>query len=178
VATVIGAALAPSLLHQELRAERERRFREVARSLPVEIDLAAMCMHAGLDFPGAIRLMIEAPHRGQRVLHEELLRILQELDLGHTRAEALRSFAERVPSPAVREFVAAAIQAEAKGTPLSEVLRIQATMLRMQRTVQAEEAAARAGILMALPLIMLLCSLLIMLLGALIIKSFESEIWS
>lgn len=154
--------------------ERDRRYLEVARSLPVEIDLAAMCMNAGLDFPGAIRLIVDQRSDRDAVLREELGRILQELELGHTRATALRSFAARVPSLAVREFVGAVIQAEEKGTPLAEVLRIQATMLRMRRTILAEEAASRAGVFMTVPLVMLLASMMLVLMGSLIVKSVES----
>jgi len=74
----------------------------------------------------------------------------------------------------VRELVGAIVQAEEKGTPLAEVLRIQAGMLRMRRTILAEESAARAGVLMMIPLIMLLGSILIILMGSMVITTYES----
>ena len=70
-------------------------------------------------------------------------RMLQELDLGHTRRKALEGLAERVPTEPVRDFVASVVQAEDKGTPLAEVLSVQARMLRMRRSVRAEESAAK-----------------------------------
>jgi tight adherence protein C len=79
-----------------------------------------------------------------------------------------------VPTEAVREFVGAVIQAEEKGTPLAEVLRIQATILRMRRTVLAEEAASRAGVMMMIPLMMLLGCILLILMGSMMLKSFDS----
>jgi tight adherence protein C len=144
--------------------------------LPVEIDLAAMCMHAGLDFPGAIRLVVAQRKSGEHVLREELSLVLSELDLGHTRATALSNFAARVPTSAVREFVGAVIQAEEKGTPLADVLKIQATMLRMRRSILAEEAASRAGVLMMVPMLMLLGSVFVILMGPLVLQSMGSEV--
>ncbi|MBN1653759.1 MAG: type II secretion system F family protein [Deltaproteobacteria bacterium] len=161
---------------QQLRNERFRRYKEVDRNLPGDIDLAAMCMSAGLDFPGALRLLVEQNSgKGKgSVLREELKRVLQELELGQTRAAALRNLESRVPTEAVREFVGAVVQAEEKGTPLAEILKIQATMLRMRRSIAAEEAASRAGVLMMIPLMMLLGCILIILMGSMLIETYES----
>ena len=52
--------------------------------------------------------------------------------LGKTRREALEDLAERAPTELVKAFVAAAIQAEKRGTPLVEVLAIQADVARTQ----------------------------------------------
>ncbi|MEZ4339553.1 MAG: hypothetical protein R3B82_23265, partial [Sandaracinaceae bacterium] len=61
-----------------------------------------------------------------------------------------------------------------KGNPLAEVLRIQATMLRMRRSVMAEEAAARAAVLMMGPLMLIFCAIILVLLGPFIVQSMES----
>jgi tight adherence protein C len=176
--TAVGCALGPVLLSFQVSGERDRRFKEVSRGLPGEIDMTAMCMIAGMDFPGAIRLIVSQRNSPDDVLRDEFARILAELDLGHTRAVALRSFEARVPTEAVREFVGAVVQAESKGTPLAEVLRIQAGILRMRRSVLAEEAASRAGVMMMIPLMMLLMSILIILMGSMMLKSFESSLLS
>ena len=65
-------------------------------------------------------------------LYEELCRMLQELALGKTHAQALQGFAERAPTELVREFVSNVIQSERRGTPLVEVLTIQAEVARSQ----------------------------------------------
>jgi hypothetical protein len=44
----------------------------------------------------------------------------------------------------------------------------------MRRTVLAEEAASRAGVLMMIPLMMLLGSILLILMGSMMLKSFDS----
>ena len=172
--TLVGAGLGPMLVSSQFAGERDRRFKEVSRGLPGEIDMTAMCMNAGMDFPGAVRLIVSQRTAEDDVLRDEFARILAELELGHTRAVALRSFESRVPTEAVREFVGAVVQAEEKGTPLAEVLRIQAGILRMRRTVLAEEAASRAGVMMMIPLMMLLGSILLILMGSMMLKSFDS----
>ena len=165
---VLGTgALAP---HLRVSGEIQHRQRQVDRALPGAIDLAALCMGAGLDFPGALRQIIDKSLAAGEPLHEELGRILQLLELGRTRREALESFAERVPTEAVRDFASSAIQAEEKGNPLVEVLRIQARMLRMRRTVNAEQAASRAGVMMMIPLMLIFGSIVLLLLGPFLIK--------
>lgn len=166
VAIVLGAWL-PFL---QVRSEAKNRIKQIERGLPAAIDLAALCMGAGLDFPGALRQV--ASHWGRRdPLHEELTRILRQLELGRTRRQALEELELRCPGEAVRSFVGAVIQAEEKGTPLAEILQIQATMLRMRRSVKAEEAAARAGVMMMGPLVLLLGSILLVLVGPFVVSA-------
>jgi len=162
------------VLIQQVKNERFRRYKEIDRRLPSEIDLAAMCMSAGLDFPGALRLLVEQSDPKGSYFLEEIKRLLQELELGTTRATALRNFESRAPTEAVREFVGAVVQAEEKGTPLAEILKIQASMLRMRRSIAAEEAASRAGVMMMIPLMMLLGSILIILMGSMMIETYDS----
>jgi len=171
---VVGAFAGVLLLHNQVAETRASRFKAVNRGLPTEIDLASMCLGAGMDLPGALRLIVQQRNDPNDVLCHELAHLLRELDLGHTRAAALRSLEARVPTEAVRELVGAIVQAEEKGTPLAEVLRIQAGMLRMRRTMLAEESASRAGVLMMIPLVMLLGSILIILMGSMVITTYES----
>ncbi len=142
-----------------------RRKKEVSRALPPTIDLLSLCMSAGLDFSAALGLVLQESSLRGAALGTELRRILQALDLGQTRREALLAFAERVPHDAVRDFVNAVVQAEQKGTPLSAVLEIQARMLRLRRSVMAEEAAARAAVLLVLPLMLLLACIMTVMFG-------------
>jgi tight adherence protein C len=63
------------------------------------------------------------------------------------------------------------VQAEEKGNPLAQVLRIQAGMLRMRRSIMAEENAARAAVMMMGPLMLIFCAIIIILLGPFIVNS-------
>ncbi|MEZ4286567.1 MAG: type II secretion system F family protein [Polyangiales bacterium] len=143
----------------------KERLKSIDRSLPVAIDLSALCMGAGLDFPGTLRQVVSKASSRDSALVEEFGRILQELELGYTRKKALENFGDRAPSVAVREFVNRVVQTEEKGTPLAEVLRIQATSLRQKRSIAAEENAAKAGIMMMGPLMCIMVSILLLLIG-------------
>lgn len=153
------------LPHLQVSGEIERRFKQVNRGLPHTIDLVALTMSAGLDFPGALRQVTEKTADRADAIYEEMVRILQELELGRTRKQALLAFADRCPTEAVRDFVSAVVQAEEKGNPLAEVLQIQATMLRMRRSVAAEESAARAGVMMMGPLMLIFATIMLIILG-------------
>jgi tight adherence protein C len=171
---VVFGAIGAAMPYFQATGERDRRFKEVNRGLPPAIDLASLCMGAGLDFPGSIRQIVEKTPNKQDSLVEEFDRVLQELDLGKTRRQALENFADRAPTEAVRDFVGAVVQAEEKGNPLGEVLRIQASMLRMRRSVMAEEAAAKAAVMLIGPLMLIFGAIMLCLMGPFVISTAQS----
>ncbi len=165
-----AAAFGLMLPTLQLREQIRRRAKEITRGLPHSIEIVAMCMGAGHDFPGALRLVAEPQGGHHSALSREIHVILEHLELGHTRRDALRSFSERVPTDAVRDFVNAVIQAEEKGNPLAKVLQVQGRMLNMRRSVAAEEAAARAAVMLVGPMMLLVCCVLLLLMGPFIVK--------
>lgn len=160
------AALTPWL---RIRAIARRRARSITRGLPGVIDLAAMCMSAGLDFPGALRRIVSSSDSREPII-EELRRVLQELDLGRTRRDALSGFVERIPTDEVRELVNSVVQAEEKGSPLSRVLSIQAQTLRIRRSISAEETAAEAALMLVGPMTLIFVSVVVLLLGPVVLR--------
>lgn len=136
---------------QSVMAERALRVR---RGLPAVVDLLCLGLSAGLDFPSSVRQVVDKSSQKDDVLAEELGIVLRELSLGKTRREALEVFAARNPGTAVQEFVASVIQAEEEGTPLAEVLQIQATVSRQRRGVLAEEAASKASLQLLIPMVL------------------------
>jgi tight adherence protein C len=149
----------------QVREVSRKRAKDITRALPPAIEIASMCMSAGMDFPGALRMLAERGNAPRSPLGREFGVILEHLDFGHTRKHALECFAERVPSRSVEDFVHAVIQAEQKGNPLGRVLQVQGRMLNMRRSVLAEEAAARAGVLMIIPMVLLMGAILLLLMG-------------
>jgi len=158
---LLGWALPAAHVREVIRA----RAKSITRGLPHAIEIVALCMGAGLDFPGSVRMLVDLNANATNALCQEFQAILEELELGHSRREALLNFADRVRAPAVRDFVNAVVQAEQKGNPLAKVIRVQGRMLSLRRSVAAEEAAARAGVLMILPMMLLLGGLLLLLMG-------------
>lgn len=165
----VGAfgGVAPFLTVSSVAGDRSKA---IGRRLPSAVDLLALSMSAGLDFPGALRQTVEKSGTPNDPLIEELSLILQSLQLGRTRRQALEEFAERCPIDAVSEFVGAVVQAELRGNPLAEVLRIQAEVSRQRRTVLAEEAAAKAGVSMIMPLCLVFLAILILIVGPMVIR--------
>ena len=146
------------------------RARSVGRGLPGAVELAAMCMSAGLDFPGSLRRIAASASNPTDPVIEEFGRVLQELDLGHTRKSAMEGFAARVPSDQVREFVNSVVQAEAKGTPLANVLTIQAQTQRLRRSIAAEESASKAALMLLGPMTLIFLCVIALLLGPVVVR--------
>lgn len=167
---MVACALGFWVPYAQISETVKTRRKSVDRGLPPAIDLVSLCIGAGTDFPSAIRFVIGEIVNEQDPTREEFAHILQLLEVGHTRAHALTVLAERVPTEAVRDFVGAVVQAEEKGTPLAEVLSIQARMLRMRRSVSAEEAAARAAVMLIGPLMLQLCAILLILFSPFLIN--------
>jgi tight adherence protein C len=151
--------LLPYLQINGLQQERQKR---IQTGLPYVIDLLALGLSAGLDFTGSLRQVVDKSSNPDDPLIEELSIILQELSVGKTRKQALLQLSDRVGGESVREFVSAVVQAEERGSPLSDVLRIQAQSSRQRRSVRAEEAAATASVKMLLPMVLLFLAILML----------------
>lgn len=171
VAGLLAGAALPQLRIGRAAAQR---MKDVNRRLPQAIDLLALSLGAGADFPGAIRQVVEKSPNPSDPLVEELTLLLQSLQLGRTRRQALEDLAERVPSDAVIEFVGAMVQAELRGTPVVEVLRIQAEVSRRKRTVRAEELAAKAGVAMMGPLVLVFLAILLVIVAPMVLRLQDS----
>ncbi len=150
-------------------SEAHTRMLRINRGLPYAVDLLSLGLSAGLDFPGALRQVVQNALPGDP-LAEELEWMLQLLRLGHTRRAALEELAARVPTEPVREFVHTVVHAEEKGNPLAEVLTIQAQVSRLRRTVRAEEEAAKAGVKIIGPLAIVFLALLVLIVSPLMIR--------
>lgn len=150
ILTPVGFALP----YMQISGIAQDRLKGVSRGLPYVVDLMALCMGAGLDFPGTIRQVIDKSSNPDDPVVEEFTLLSQGLQLGRTRREVLVEFAKRCPVEVVKEFTGALIQAEERGNPVAEVLQIQAGASRMRRSVRAEESAAKAGVAMIGPLML------------------------
>jgi len=170
LATIIGFAYGCVITHFALSGATAQRLKTIGRRLPHTIDLLALAMGAGLDFPGSVRQAIEKSGDSSDPLVEELSLVLQSINLGRTRQQALQEFARRAPLDAVVEFVGAIVQAELRGTPVASVLQIQAGVARQSRSTRAEEGAAKAGIKLLIPLMMVFVCVLLLVVAPIGIK--------
>jgi tight adherence protein C len=175
LAYVPAAALLAGLIpYSKLSALAEARRTRVDHGLPPVIDLLVLSLSAGLDLPGALRQVVEKSSTPTDPLIEEFGFVLQELQVGKTRHAALSQLAERLPSGPLRQFVAAVIQAEQHGNPLARVLTIHAEVSRRERSTRAEEAAAKAGVKMMVPLTMVFGAVLLLIAGPMFLTASAS----
>jgi tight adherence protein C len=174
---IVGALLGVLLPSMWLNDKAAARLQSINRGLPQALDLIVLSMGAGLDFIGAVRHVVEKWSDKKDPLCEELSRFLHELSLGKTRKEALEDLAYRAPTELVKAFVTNATQAEKRGTPLVEVLKIQAEVARTKRFQTAEKIAGRAGVVILMPLMFIFAATVLVMFGSLIVKGFRGQLF-
>jgi tight adherence protein C len=151
-----------------LRTRTSRRQRAVVKSLPDALDLLTICVEAGLGFDAA---MVKVVEKWDNDLSQAFARVIQEIQLGKLRREALRDMSDRMEVPDLSTFVAAIIQADQLGVSIARVLRIQSDQMRMRRRQRAEELARSAGIKMMPAIVFLIFpSIFIVLLGPAVVQ--------
>jgi len=134
-----------------------------------------ICVEAGLGFDAA---MAKVAQKWDSQLSAAFARVLQEIQLGKLRREALRSMAENIEVTELTSFVAAVVQSEQLGVSMARVLRIQADQMRVKRRQLAEEEAHKAPIKMLIPMVFLIFpSLLIVLLAPAALQIIQSGIF-
>ncbi|MFU8779706.1 MAG: type II secretion system F family protein [Kiritimatiellia bacterium] len=133
------------------RACKTRQGR-IRRSLPFVLDLLTLSVEAGMDFMTALQRNVERATIDP--LTEELIRVIREIQLGHTRREALKAMAKRVNLQEIRAVVNALVQADELGVSIGSILRIQSEQIRQRRFENAEKLANEAPVKMLVPLLL------------------------
>jgi tight adherence protein C len=128
-----------------LSSKISRRQKEVRRAMPDALDLLTICVEAGLGFDAA---MSKVSEKWESELSLAFARVIQEIQLGKIRREALRDMADRIGLAEMTSFVAAVIQSEQLGVSMAKVLRIQSDQMRVRRRQHAEEEAHKAPLKM------------------------------
>jgi tight adherence protein C len=137
----------PDLLLYSKGQERQKVMQlELANTL----DQMLISVEAGLGFEGA---MARAGENGKGPLAEELVRTLQDMQVGRSRRESYIALAERTNIPELRSFVQAVVQADTYGIAISRVLRVQAKVMRVKRRQRAEEKAMKLPVMILFPLL-------------------------
>jgi tight adherence protein C len=158
---VIGVCyVLPELL---LHSRGQERSQRIALELADTMDQMTIAVEAGLGFDSA---MMRAGKNGKGPLAEELVRTLQDMQVGHSRRQAYEGLAARTGVVDLRKFVRAVIQADMYGIAVADVLRTQAAEMRMKRRQRAEEKAMKIPVKVIFPLMLFILPVLfIVLLG-------------
>lgn len=175
LAATIGGALAgfytPNMvLHQSAY----NRSEQIRKDLPDALDLLTISVEAGLAFDAAVS---QVARNTEGPLADEFFRVLQEMQIGMGRSEAMRALGDRTDVEELQGFVTAMVQADAFGIPIANVLRIQAREMRIKRSQRAEEQAQKVPVKILFPLIFcILPCLFIVVLGPAAINIYDAII--
>jgi tight adherence protein C len=126
------------------------RSEQIRRDLPDSLDLLTISVEAGLAFDAAVS---QVARNTTGPLAEEFFRVLQEMQIGQSRSQAIRAMGERTDVDELTSFASAMVQADTLGIPIANVLRVQADEMRTKRSQRAEEAAQKVPVKILFPLI-------------------------
>jgi tight adherence protein C len=149
LALYVGTQLPKTWLRRRVRLRKQR----LRRNLPDALDMLSVCADAGLGFDQALQRVSE---RWNTPLGKEFGRVVQEMGMGLSRGEALRSLAERLEVDELSSFVAVIVQSDQMGVSITETLRSQAEQMRIERRHRAQEEARKAPLKMLIPMIFMI----------------------
>jgi tight adherence protein C len=150
IGLVVGAIVGFFLPDLLLYNAGLRRQAKIQQALPDSLDMLTVCMEAGLGFDAALA---QVSRNTEGPLASELTRVLQEMQIGQSRGDALRGMLSRTTVPELRVFVSALVQAGDLGIPIAKVLREQASEMRIRRRQRAEEQAQKVSVKIMFPLV-------------------------
>ncbi|ROR66429.1 type II secretion system F family protein [Agrococcus jenensis] len=138
----------PDLL---LLGRGQERDAKVQLELADTLDQMTIAVEAGLGFDAAL---MRVASNGKGVLASELKRTLQDMRMGLSRSQAFRELGERNNVDDLRTFIRAVLQADAFGISVGDVLRTQASEMRLKRRQRAEEKAQQVPVKVIFPLML------------------------
>ena len=150
VGGLVGAAggfFAPDMIVYQLSYNRQEK---IARTLPDILDTLTVSVEAGLGFDAALS---QITRYGKGPVAGEFARVIQEMQIGRSRVDALRGLGQRTSINELRAFCAIVVQATDLGVPIANVLREQAREMRIRRRQRAEETAQKVPVKILFPLI-------------------------
>ena len=134
IAGIVGYFLPDILAYNE----GLKRTEQIQRGLPDALGLLDLCVESGLSMQAALARVAE--HQGGPVA-AEFGRVLHEMQLGLSRADAFEALARRTKQEDMHRFVAAILQVDKLGIPVAAVLKEQAVEMRKKRQSRAREQA-------------------------------------
>ena len=143
--------LVPNVYVEKRRKSRSLRMR---RRLPDAVDLLEICVASGMGLDGAWNMVSEEVRRVCPDLADEMALAHFEIELGSSRADAMRNMADRTGIDDLGSLVAVLVESEKLGTGIVEALRTFATALRETRRFRAEEASEKATVKLLIPMIL------------------------
>ncbi len=143
--SLIGYLIPNFIIHKK----GTERSNQMQKDLPDALDLLTISVEAGLAFDASLSRVAKST---EGPLAAEFARVLQEMNIGMGRTNAMRALGERTHISELKSFVTAMVQADAFGIPIGQVLRIQSHEMRVKRRQRAEEKAQKIPVKILFPL--------------------------
>jgi tight adherence protein C len=154
-----------------LKSSMKTRQSKIQDGLPDAMDLTLVSMEAGLGLDQALLRVGEEIRVSYPELSEELNLRNLEVNMGRSRAQALRNLSERTGVEDLKSLIAILIQTDRFGTSVGDALRVYSDTLRTKRRQRAEEMAAKLSVKMIVPMVLFIFpALFIVLLGPAVIQ--------
>ncbi len=148
---LISFALGYMLPEFWLKARIKKIKENILKFLPDTVDLLGLCVNAGLDFMMALKYVVEKS--SPTVIIDELRNMMQEINVGKPRRDALRDLARKYELADLSTFSRTLIQADRMGTSVIEALNILSEDMREARFRRGETMALKAPLKMLIPLL-------------------------
>lgn len=152
---LLAAAFGYFLPRFVLKRMITHRQQAIQLALPDALDLAIICVEAGLSLDQALQRVGQELQHVHRELSDELHLLTLEVRAGKPRSEALRNLSLRIGIDDMRALVAVLLQTDRFGTSIAQALRVHSDALRTERRQRAEETAAKTTIKMVPVLVFL-----------------------
>jgi len=134
-----------------LKARIRKIKNDILKFLPDTVDLLGLCVNAGLDFMMALKYVVEKS--SPTVITDELKNMMQEINVGKPRRDALRDLAKKYELPDLSTFSRTLVQADRMGTSVIDALNILSEDMREARFRRGETMALKAPLKMLVPLL-------------------------
>lgn len=135
--------------------KKQSRQKAITSSMPDSVDMLALSTASGLDFLAGIKRICDLTTSHDPFI-AELHITYQNIKLGMSTEDALKTMAARVDTPEMYAFASILIQAQKMGSSIADVLKAQSMRMRQDRFMRAEKAGAVATQKLLLPLILFL----------------------
>ena len=146
------------------------RQQEIIKAMPFAVDMLALSVEAGLDFIAAMSKVVDKARPS--ALTYEFDKLMKEIKIGSSRAEALRNMSWRVDLIQISSFCATLIAADSVGASIGPILKSLSAEIRQKKSSDAEKAGAQAATKIIFPMLFLIVPAVFIIVAAPLVLDF------
>jgi tight adherence protein C len=150
----VGASLPFFLPNIVVVYQLRKRREDMQRHLPDAVDLLEICVSSGIGLDMAWHMVSEEIQQVSSILANAMSLTNFEVNLGASRAEAMRHMAERTGVAELASLAAILTQTERFGTSIADTLQVFANSMREERSYTAQESAEKMAVKLIFPMVL------------------------